>query len=174
MNLPKQESRPSADDIRTIPLTQGQFAIVDTSDYGWLSQYSWQAQWNTKTQSFYAIRTTSAANGKKPTTIRMHREILGLAVGDPRIADHRISGDTLNNRRSNLRIATQFQNQHNRRRRRDNSSGFKGVTPYQGKWKAEIVENGNWHYLGWYETPEEAYVAYCEAARKYHREFAHF
>src|SRR6185437_652281 len=154
MNLPKQETRPLADNTRLIPLTQGQFAIVDDSDFEWVSQWTWQAQWNPQTRSFYAIRTSSVANGKRPTTLRMHREILGLSLGDPRLADHIKSGDTLNNSRSNLRIATNFQNQHNRRRRRDSSSGFKGVTPYQGKWKAEIVENGNWHYLGWYSTAE--------------------
>src|SRR4029077_18371669 len=135
---------------RLIPLTQGQFAIVDAADFEWLNQWKWYALWNCKTRSFYAARTPPQANGQKPYGISMHRQILGLEHYDPRLGDHIKSGETLNNRRSNLRIADKFQNQHNRRRRLDNTSGFKGVTPYQGKWKAEIVENGNWHYLGFY------------------------
>jgi hypothetical protein len=172
MNQPKLETRPQANDTRLIPLTQGQFAIVDAADYEWLSNYKWQAKWNEKTRSFYAIRTTSAANGQKPTTVTMHRQILGLAVGDQRLGDHIESGDTLNNSRSNLRIANEFQNQHNRRRRRDSSSGLKGVTPQDGKWKAEIRANGKWYYLGFHTTKEAAYAAYCEAAKRLHGEFA--
>ncbi len=176
MNLPKQETRLHADDTRLIPLTQGQFAIVDAIDYEWLKHFKWQALWNKKTRSFYAARTTAQLNHKGAHTVMMHRQILGLEIGDKRQGDHIHSGETLDNRRSNLRIATGFQNQHNRRKRRDNSCGFKGVTPSgngnKHPWKAEIVAHGEYHYLGCHDTPEEAHAAYCEAAKRLHGEFA--
>lgn len=57
MNLKEQATRPQPDNTRRIPLSQGQFAIVDASNYDWLIQWKWYAQWNPKTRSFYAVRT---------------------------------------------------------------------------------------------------------------------
>ena len=42
--------------MRAIPLTQGQWALVDDADYEWLMQYEWCAQWDKDTRSFYAVR----------------------------------------------------------------------------------------------------------------------
>lgn len=157
---------------RTIHLTQNQSAIVDASDFGWLNQWKWYAAWNSHTESFYAVRRAPWVNGKE-CHLRMHRVILGLNVGDQRSGDH-ANRDTLDNRRSNLRIASRSQNMHNRRAGRNNTSGFKGVCFYRptGRWLAAIGINNYRHHLGFFDTPEQAHAAYCEAAAKYHGEFA--
>lgn len=136
---------------REIPLTQGQVALVDTSDYEWLSQWNWQAHWAKHTRSFYAVRTSYQGGHKM--SINMHRLILGLLSGDPRKGDH-ANRNTLDNRRENLRIADSFQNAQNASRRSDNSSGYKGVCWHKptGKWSAYInVEKRRvWGWLVFY------------------------
>lgn len=92
---------------RKIPLTQGRFALVDDEDYLVLMEYTWCAMRNASRKidrQFVAGRN----NGK---TVLMHREILLTEKGDQ--LDH-IDGDPLNNSRSNLRIATNSENQRNR------------------------------------------------------------
>jgi hypothetical protein len=87
--------------------------------------------------------------------------------------DHE-NGDTADNRIANLRPVTHSQNIANSRLRRDSTSGFKGVSFYTsaGKWGANINKDGRRHYLGLFNTPEEAHAAYCEAACELHGEFA--
>jgi hypothetical protein len=103
---------------------------------------------------------------------RMHRVILGLPPKNPHV-DHK-NHDRLDNRRSNLRIVTQAQNNTNRRKRAGTSSRFKGVTwskPRQ-KWEAQIQVDG-WHrMLGRFATEEEAARAYNQAALAAWGEFA--
>lgn len=74
----------------------------------------------------------------------------------------------------NLRSATQSQNIANGRRRRNNTSGFKGVIFYRRhqKWVARICKDRKNTYLGLFHTPEEAHAAYVEAAKRLHGEFA--
>ena len=90
------------------------------------------------------------------------------------LVDHR-NTDSLDNRIVNLREATQSENLKNRGRQVNNKSGYKGV--YQrrdtGKWSASIWSEGIERKLGSrFATAEEAHAAYCEAAKKYHGEFA--
>lgn len=85
--------------------------------------------------------------------------------------DH-IDGDPLNNKWSNLRAATPAENLSNARRRRANKSGYKGVSRIRNKWRAAITKNGKCHYLGVFETPEQAHAAYCAAAVKLAGQFA--
>jgi hypothetical protein len=156
-------------DYRTIPLTHGQVAIVDAGDYEMLSLHKWKA--TRSRRGFYATRQVYVE--KKYHTISMHRQILGLGEKDKRQGDH-ANHDTLDNRRSNLRIATASQNQCNRHRPRNNSSGFKGVAWHKAseKWRAYIQVRGETHYLGYFCTPELAHAAYREAANLLHDSFA--
>ena len=88
------------------------------------------------------------------------------------LIDHR-DGDRANNRWDNLRRATQSQNCANKRRARNNRSGFKGVTKTpSGRWSAAIQKNGRNRYLGIFTTPQEAHAAYMAEARKLFGEFA--
>ena len=165
---------PSDESYRLIPLTQGQFAKVDVEDFESLSQHKWFAIWNPHTQSFYAVRHDNS----KPNRpfIQMHRVILGLKPGDRRKGDHADSGATLDNRRSNLRVASNEENGRNARRRRDNWSGFKGVhfRKNLGVWCARIGVNRRRIHLGHFQTAEEAAAAYRAAALRLHGSYACF
>ncbi len=78
------------------------------------------------------------------------------------------------NRIENLREVTHTQNQWNHAKRKNNTSGFKGVDfdKQNNKWRAQIRQNSKKLHLGWFLTPEEAYQAYCKAAIASRKEFA--
>lgn len=87
-------------------------ATVDVEDYEELSQHSWYADWGSKNrQKVYAVRM--APQDGRRVKLRMHRVILGLPPGDPRVGHHK-DDDGLNNRRSNLEILPD--NHHNMRK----------------------------------------------------------
>jgi hypothetical protein len=87
--------------------------------------------------------------------------------------DH-INGNRLDNRISNLRAATSSQNGRNRKVNSNNTSGFKGVYYHKKarKWTAQIKSHGRSHYLGYFDTPELAHMAYGKAAAELHGDFA--
>lgn len=152
---------------KQIPLTQGKFALVDDDVYEWASRYKWQVQPHRNT--FYARRNGGVWPFSK--TIRLHREIMSAPSGVQ--VDH-INGDGLDCRRVNMRLCTHTENQHNSRRRTDNTSGYRGVYLHKAskKWDARIKVNGKVLFLGHFTSPEAAARAYDEAAKKYHGDFA--
>ena len=87
--------------------------------------------------------------------------------------DH-INGIKGDNRICNLRESTKSQNQWNAGSQKNNKSGFKGVSWHKRdqKWISSIRFHGKQKYLGSFADPEEAYLAYCDAAKEYHGEFA--
>ena len=90
----------------------------------------------------------------------------------PTEVDHK-NGKRSDNRLENLREATRGQNNANAQRPSTNRSGFKGVALHtNGHYTAQITVNRKKHYLGRFSNPKEAHDVYCEAARKYHGEFA--
>lgn len=153
---------------KEITLTQGKVAIVDDSDYEYLSQFKWFAHFDGA--NWYARRNTRHANGKRSAII-MHRAIMDAPAGLE--VDH-IDGDGLNNQRSNLRLTTHQRNTLNQRVRRNNTSGYKGVSWHEHtqRWQARIASDGALLHLGIFDTPEEAAVAYNNAALEYHGEYA--
>jgi len=146
--------------FREIPLTQGKVAIVDDEDYQRVSEHKWCA--NKSRYLFYATRS-AICNGKK-ITLLMHRFILNLAYGDKTIVDH-INQDSLDNRKSNLRIATTWLNSYNCKMQRHNTSGYRGVTKYKNnRWEAYIKVGGEQKHCGYYSTPVEAALAHDVAS----------
>jgi hypothetical protein len=107
--------------------------------------------------------------------VLMHRLIMERALNrqlDGEIfVDHQ-NGNTRDNRRENLRLADRFQNAQNQRRHSNNTSGYRGVSKVGTRWQARIAAYGRRIHLGYHDTPEQAYSAYCEAARVHHGAFA--
>ena len=103
---------------------------------------------------------------------RLHRIIMNAP--DHLQVDH-INGDPLDNRKENLRLCNGSENQRNIGKQSNNTSGFKGVSWHKnhGKWYAQIMVDGKLKYLGSFDDPQIAYQAYCQAATKYHGDFAH-
>jgi len=160
-------------DTYLIPLTKSYHATVDVIDAN-LADVLWAALLAPNT--VYACRMTPCGNGKQKAVL-LHRVILALKLDRDLLTgeyvDHK-DGNGLNNTRGNLRLATREQNMANRRKHSNNTSGFKGVCwhKHKGKWQAQISVSGTIIHLGRFTSKEAAYAAYCDAAEKYHGEFA--
>ncbi len=142
-------------------------ALVDDEDYERIEKFGWHED-----ILGYARATASTAPPGTPYKegkIRMHRTVMNAQKGQ--IVDH-INGNKLDNRKSNLRFCTHAQNQQNKPKRGNNTSGFKGVFKSRKTWSAQITTNGKTLCLGSFDSPEKAGAAYRDAALKYHGEFA--
>ena len=150
-------------------LTTGEKAIVDSSDYESLNSHRWRRSRNRPDGQIYPHAIIGGQH------VRMHRFLMNPPPGMQ--VDH-INGNTLDNRRSNLRIGTHAQNKGNTRKqksRRGNSklsSQFKGVfREIGGKWVAQIGSRPRQH-LGTFSKEEDAAKAYDVAAVEKYGEFA--
>jgi hypothetical protein len=97
---------------------------------------------------------------------------MNCIYGDGIEVDH-INGNTLDNRKSNLRLCSHKENGRNRKLNKNNTSGAKGVNwdKHALKWKCEIRINTKKLYLGLFAEIEQAKKAYAEASKKYHGEY---
>lgn len=167
----------SLDGCAQISLTGGYSTVVDNEDFD-LARLRWHVLVIAHKNTVYALRHTERIAGVRFTQY-LHRVILSRKLRRELLrqehVDH-INGDGLDNRRGNLRLATPSQNAFNAPKGKRNSSGFRGVYFHNraAKWAAQIRVDGQNHYLGLFDTPESAYSAYCDAARKFRGEFAHF
>lgn len=152
-------------DTAYITLTRGTEAIIDSTDVHLVAGRNWHL--NLKGNSPYA----RGHGGVRTKKVELHRLICGAAQGD--IVDHR-NGNTLDNRRSNLRICSNRENLQNAGKFDPGAaSPYKGVClGYKGQFKAQIMADGKRIYLGSFPTPELAAQAYDTAARKHFGEFA--
>lgn len=155
--------------MKIIYTRKGEEIFVDDQDYERLNQHTW---WLDK--DGYAVRgIPHPIKGRPRTKSRMHREVMGLAFGDPREVDHRF-GIRTDNRKSELRVCARGQNKLNRPGSSKSMSGLKGAKwkPRGKRWEAYIQINRKRTYLGSFATAEEAHAAYCKAAPIFHGEFA--
>jgi hypothetical protein len=137
--------------------------LVDDEDYEWLIQWKWHFD-----KEGYACRTSPRKDGPQ-RQIYMHREIMKTPKGMK--TDH-INGKGLDNRRENLRICTHAENMANQKIRRDNTSGYKGVTRDKNKWVAQIKKDKILLRIGLFSNPIEAARAYDKSALENFGEFA--
>jgi hypothetical protein len=153
-------------DIAKVTLTKGFGAIIDAEDVDIVISYNWQTGGNERCR--YAQRGIRFQGSR--STQMMHRLIMPTSAG--LMIDH-IDGNGLNNKKSNLRIVNNAQNQMNQSMRSNNRSGFKGVSFASGskKWKAQIEHNGSVEYLGLFQSAQLASAAYEAAAAELHGEF---
>lgn len=145
-----------------IPLAGGGFALVDDADFAWLSKFSW-AKGGSRGQYVYTVMP-------KPKQFRVYMHQL-LEPNAPGV-DHK-NGNGFDNRRGNLRAATQRQNSGNIRSR-SKLTPYKGIAEQpNGTWNARIrMPDGARPSLGSFKTQEEAARAYDDAARRVHGAFA--
>lgn len=152
--------------MKEIELTKGKFALVDDCDFDRVSAFKWQAAADGNT--YYAQMVVDGHS------IRMHRFILGVRRGVG--IDHK-NRNGLDNRRENIRVATQSQNNHNRpaqKRPWKKHSEYKGLTWAYGPscWQVRIMVDGRRRLIGYFKDEAEAARAYNAAAREMCGEYA--
>lgn len=153
-----------------VPLTRGYVAIVDDCDAERVLPHSWRVD-----MAHNSLRYARASLGRRSDgdrrDVQLHRFILD-APADV-LVDHR-NHDGLDNRRSNLRLATASENSSNRRSLPGATSAFLGVTWHRQaqRWQAAIKKDRRSKYLGLYESEIAAARAYDAAAQHIHGEFA--
>jgi hypothetical protein len=158
------------DGTASVFLTKGQVAVIDAADVGLVERYNWHAQFESRGENWYAKTSERLpVEGYKYGRLPMQNVICGVERGVQ--VDH-IDHNGLNNRRSNLRVATGQLNKANRRTFKNNTSGYRGVGRFGDRWLARIRVNGKGLSLGVYDSPEEAAFAYNIAATMYFGEFA--
>lgn len=158
--------------MREIPLTRGYVTLVDDEDYDMLMRWSWSAQGPKEgpgSKHIYAHR--GGAVNKVKYHVLMHRALCGNPPG--LTVDHR-DRNTLNNQKSNLRVATIGQNTANKGPQPGWSSPFKGVSWYKRDaiWTAQISLGDRKVHLGRFTNDRDAAAAYNIAANAHHGEFA--
>lgn len=151
--------------MKQIPLPNGDCTVVDDEDFDVLNRHKWSV-----TNKGYVVR---AGPRPKRRQILLHRVV--NQTPDGLQTDH-INGNKLDNRRCNLRSATNTTNQWNSKHapRSTNTHGFKGAR-FDKRFNAyhsQITVNGKSHYLGYFKDPQSASKAYFAAAKRLHGEFA--
>lgn len=144
-----------------IILNPNKFVLVDDEDYEWLNQWKWHA--HKIRNRYYVERSTWNPKTKKKGKVVMHRLILQAKKGQ--IIDH-INGDSLDNRKCNLRFVTHRQNMQNRHDQRE--SKFPGVSlnKQMNKWIAHISIDKKRKHLGLFDSELEAFKAYKNAVHE--------
>ena len=136
--------------MKTILLTQGKVAIISDEDFESLSKFSCgYAQ--------ISEHVNLGVDKYKSKTIYIYTQIMGLADEE---VNH-INGNTLDNRRENLRLVNHMINIRNRKSVPGSTSEFVGVHLHKltNKWHAQIKVNGKRKSLELFNTPEEARTA---------------
>lgn len=147
-----------------VPLTQGQEAIIDACDAGWVGERLWHAA---KINGlFYAVRRAPGQGGRHLFLHRVVYKKRGGQIDSGKVVDH-FNQDSLDDRFLNLRVVTHSFNLANGTpKRRVNFDLPKGVHPSTGgKFRARLRVGGCKVHLGTFLTPEEASVAF-EIAHK--------
>ena len=101
---------------------------------------------------------------------KAHRLAFLLMTGDwpTQHVDH-INGVKDDNKWCNLREVSNGINAQNlKKAHQDSTTGLLGVTQYRGRFKAQIMVNGQIRRLGTFSTPEVAHEVYLSHKRKAH------
>ncbi len=160
-----------SDAIR-IPLNHRKYALIDAEDASRVAPYRWYASYDG--DRWVAARGERIGHGAGTSvrTVYMHRAILDAP---PELGVTFLNGDTLDNRKENLRMSTPAERGAKRRRNRNNTSGYRGVSfdTHSGLWRAVVRHSGVYVSAGYFRTPEEAARAYDAKASELFGAFAY-
>ena len=158
-------------DYITFKLSTGDTVIIDNEDQGVLA-FTWVLRENHGNK--YVGTNFYVEKGKRKSQYihrMIYEKIINRHLDKNEFVDHK-NLNPLDNRRENLRLSTNSQNQCNRGKPKNNTTGFKGVSRYRnGKYVGRIRINNTLIYLGSFDAPEDAHEAYKQASQKYHGEF---
>lgn len=142
--------------------SKGEEFYFDLEDYDKIKDYCWY-------KTHFGYIATRVKRSK--THIFMHRLLLNYT--SELDIDH-INGNTIDNRKSNLRICNHCDNMKNQTKRKTNTSGIVGVywDRKRNKWVATLKFNGKSVLHKRFDKKEEAIQARKEAEAKYFGEFA--
>ncbi len=155
----KQETRVESEDY-IIVASDGTECMVSEGDWLFLVGYNWDVDgWG-----YFRCSNGGTWNGNKINSRRLHQfvaERMGLKISDGYQIDH-INRNKLDNRRSNLRVASFRLQTQNRSLRKTSISGYTGVSfkSSSGKYVAQIHINGKGKHLGYFDDPKGASEAY--------------
>ena len=149
---------------------KGYDVLIDEEDYDKVMSITWTASIIDRDHPHIYFRCFTRKNGKFGIKYFLHRMLIN-APKDMHV-DH-INRNTLDNRKSNLRLCTFTENMRNRPKYATNTTGYRGVTYHKRDkmYQAQIKVNGKRLFLGYFTTAEEAHEAYKEASRLYHGDF---
>jgi hypothetical protein len=133
-------------------------ALIDCEDYERVKDYKWHSG------AGQVISSNKVG--------LLARFIMGTT--DPKIQVDHINHNRLDNRKENLRICTNAENNRNKKKTKSNTSGYKGVywNTKTGKWIAQIMVDGKHYHLGCFDNIVDAATAYDQSAKKFHKEFS--
>lgn len=139
--------------------------MIDKEDYEKVKDFCWRVD-------KYGYVVSFDKGHPNNQIVRIYRLVMGLTREDVDVYIDHINGNKLDNRKSNLRIATKSENNTNIKRKSNNTSGYTGVKATKsGKYVAQISFNNKRIHLGTYSTIEEAVQARHDAEIKYHGEW---
>lgn len=149
-------------DICYIPMTRGKIAMCDADMYDAVIGH----QWRPDGFGYPCMQI-------ERRTYLLHRMVMERIEPDFEQVDH-IDHNILDNRRSNLRVATASDNAANKRLTKSNKTGYKAVffNKKTNKWTVTVKKHGKNNRIGSFTTKEQAAIAYNEAAKIIHGEFA--
>lgn len=143
-------------------------AIIDKEDVAKVRSYKWRlSKGGTDRSKCNGVYTGNSQNSK---CISLHRFLTNCPQA--MYVDH-INGNRLDNRKSNLRICTNQENNFNRTAQSNNISGFKGIwfDKSRNKWTTEIKYNNKKIYIGRYEDKEVAIFSRLYAEKILFKEY---
>lgn len=153
--------------MELVILSKGFKTIIDKEDYKFVNSFKWYAC--QKDNRYYASRTVRYGNRKdnKKHHLFLHRILLNAPEGI--FVDH-INGNSLDNRKNNLRLCSNKENSRNRKIK----NKYKGIKKNLNckTWSARITVDQIELYLGCFKNDIDAAMAYNEAAIKYFGKFA--
>lgn len=158
------------ENTKIIPLSKGYSCIIDAEDYEKITSIC--KSWHAGIKNGLVYAESKVWRGERQVAVSIHRVVMDAPSGV--LVDH-INHDTLDNRKSNLRLVTRQQNQCNVKPRSGNWSRFKGVcfNKRVNRWVAYINSFGRREYLGYYDDELDAARAYDAASLRLHGEYGY-